>query len=98
MKAEQIEQVVNEILISLKSGIFNESNFLDFKNYHQTLYEMVISEEFDITIFKKMMYMKKQLENGESKDSLDIKVGKFMAEKYVDPLVEKLNKEKKINV
>ena len=41
----------------------------------------------DISIFKQMMKMKRKLENGEEQYSVDVKFGKFMAENYIDPVV-----------
>ena len=35
------------------------------------------------------MQMKRKLEDGATQYEVDVKFGKFMAEKYVDPLVAK---------
>jgi hypothetical protein len=43
-------------------------------------------------IFKEMMKMKRRLESGEDQYSVDVKFGQFMADKYLKPIVEKLDK------
>ena len=52
---------------------------------------MTISQEgVDFNIFKEMMKMKRRLESGEEQYSVDVRFGKFMAEKYIDPLTHKM--------
>ena len=54
------------------------------------LYEMTLSDEMDLNIFKQMMSMKRKIEFGEDQYSVDVKVGQMMAEKYLDPIVKNL--------
>ena len=41
-------------------------------------------------IFKRMMTLKRKLEDGEDSYGVDVKFGQYMAEKYVDPLVKSI--------
>jgi hypothetical protein len=91
MKADEIEVVVEQLL-SLKKkmsigNIDKMPEFEDFKKENKLFYDTVLSNDMDITIFKQMMKMKRKLENGEEQYSVDVKFGKFMAEKYIDPVV-----------
>ena len=93
MKADEIEIVVKQLL-SLKKNmsiadIDKIPEFEDFKKDNKLLYDTVLSNDMDISIFKQMMKMKRKLEDGEEQYSVDVKFGKFMAEKYIDPVVGK---------
>jgi len=92
MLANEIEKTVNEILELKNKGVSVEvlnEKFKTFKESNNLLYEMVLSKDMDILIFKKMMTMKRKLEDGEDQYSVDVKFGKFMAEKYIDPIIKK---------
>jgi hypothetical protein len=93
MNASEIETIVDQ-LIKLKSTksvaeIELLPEFNDFKLKNKLLFDTVLSESMDYSVFKKMMQMKRKLEDGESQYSVDVKFGKFMAEKYIDPVVKK---------
>jgi hypothetical protein len=47
----------------------------------------------DLGIFNQMMAMKRRVEGGEDQYSVDVRFGKFMAEKYIDPLVSSPRKQ-----
>ena len=94
MNASEIEQNVYSLLelkkTKNKSEIESMESFQTFKTKSRMLYEMVLSEDMDLAIFKQMMSMKRKLESGEDQYSVDVKVGQMMAEKYLDPLVKNL--------
>ena len=91
MKADEIEIVVKKLLLLKKNmsidGLNKIPEFEDFKKDNKLLYDTVLSNDMDMPIFKQMMKMKRKLEDGEEQYSVDVKFGKFMAEKYVDPVV-----------
>jgi hypothetical protein len=90
MKADEIETIVKQLL-SLKkefpiSTIDKMPEFEQFKTENLLFYNTVLGEDMDPSIFKQMMKMKRKLEDGEDQYSVDVKFGKFMAEKYIDPI------------
>jgi hypothetical protein len=91
MLSAEIELIVNKLLELKKTHTFSEidSNpeFNSFKQANKLLYETVLSDTMDISIFKQMMKMKRKLEDGEDQYSVDVKFGKYMAEKFIDPVV-----------
>jgi len=64
-------------------------DFSEFKKSQKLLYETVLSDGMDMSIFKNMMNMKRRLESGEDQYSVDVRVGQMMAEKYIDPVVKR---------
>jgi len=46
-----------------------------------------------MNIYRQMMKMKRKLESGEDQYSVDVKFGKYMAEKFVDPVVKNIPKK-----
>jgi hypothetical protein len=101
MKADEIEEIVNQLneLIKIKSvdEVNQMTEFDDFKKgAGKLLYEMCVTKTFDATIFKEMMKMKRRLEAGEDQYSVDVCFGKFMADKFVDPVVSKIPPKKNV--
>ena len=98
MLAKDIEAIVYKLLDFKKihSIVEIESlhEFDEFKKDNKLLYDMVLSDDMDMGIFKQMIKMKRRLEDGEDQYSVDVKFGKFMAEKYIDPVVEKIPQKK----
>jgi hypothetical protein len=96
--ADQIEEIVDK-LIKLKETHTPEQinaleEYTDFKLKNRIFYEMILSNEgLDQVIFKEMMKMKRRLEAGEDQYSVDVKFGKFMASKYIDPIAKNLPKK-----
>jgi len=94
MLAKEIESVVHRLLELKKEHpvpiIDKLPEFDQFKKDNKLLYEMELNEDMDLGIFKQMMKMKRRLEDGEDQYSVDVKFGKFMAEKYIDPVVDKI--------
>jgi len=92
--ADEIETFVKE-LSELKGKITieeinNMEKFNDFKSQNRIFYEMILSKDgVDNTIFKEMMKMKRRLEKGEDQYSVDVRFGNFMANKYIDPVINK---------
>jgi hypothetical protein len=92
--ADEIETFVKE-LSELKGKITIEEinsmeKFNDFKSQNRIFYEMILSKDgVDNTIFKEMMKMKRRLEKGEDQYSVDVRFGNFMANKYIDPVINK---------
>ena len=95
MLSSEIEEVVNKLLSLKKIKSIYEINelteFDTFKKENKLLYETVLSDNMDIPIFKQMMKMKRKLEDGEDQYSVDVKFGKYMAEKFIDPIVNDPN-------
>ena len=96
--ADQIEQFVGELTELKKTNTPEQINsmerFNDFKEKNKIFYEMILSPQgMDTLIFKEMMKMKRRLESGEDQYSVDVRFGKFMAEKYIDPITKKLDKK-----
>jgi hypothetical protein len=93
MNADQIEEIVNKLLELKKTKSREEieklDTFSDFKAKNKTFYEVILSPEMDISIFREMMKMKRRLEAGEDSYSVDVRFGEFMAKKYIDPVVNK---------
>ena len=95
--ANEIETIVKELTELKEKCDIKEINeletFKDFRTKNRMLYEMILSPEgLNEGIFKEMMKMKRRLEKGEDQYSVDVRFGKFMAEKYLDPVTEKLKK------
>jgi hypothetical protein len=94
MNADQIEEIVEKLIILKKENKSKEfidslSEFNEFKLTNKTFYQTILSGEFDPAIFKKMMNLKRKIENGEDKYSVDVKFGYYMSEKYIDPVIKK---------
>ena len=92
--AIEIERIVNALikLKQTKSKEFIETlpEYSVFRTSNKLLYETVLSDEFDMSIFKQMMSMKRKLESGDDQYSVDVKFGQYMADKYLDPLIKNL--------
>jgi hypothetical protein len=55
------------------------------------MYDMIVKEnDFNEEIFKELIRMKRRLESGEDQYSVDVKFGKFMAEKYIEPVLPEI--------
>ena len=90
MKADEIEKVVKELLI-VKDTLTRDrldTLFQDFRTKNRMFYELILEGQFDPVIFNEMMKRKRELENGSDQYSVDVKFGRYMAEKYIDPLVK----------
>ena len=91
--ADQIEAIVEQINVLKKDHTIEQINqmdsFNDFRTKNKLFYEMIVSPQgMDPLIFKEMMKMKRRLESGEDQYSVDVRFGKFMAEKYIDPVIK----------
>jgi len=99
MDAEEIERTVNKLIDLLKTNTVEEiesmSEFDSFKKgAGKMLYQMVITNTFDNSIFKEMMKMKRLIESGEDQYSVDVKFGRYMAGKFIDPVVKNIPPKK----
>ncbi len=94
MKASEVEKYVYSLIeykkTKSKSEIDSLLEFDSFRTNNRLLYETALSDDFEEPIFKQMMAMKRKIEGGDDQYSVDVKFGKFMAEKYLDPIVSKL--------
>jgi hypothetical protein len=94
--ADQIETIVKD-LIALKSqghdiqSVNKMESFKEFRLSNRMFYEMILTEEniHQNPIYKQMLKMKRRLESGEDQYSVDVKFGQYMAEKYIDPVINK---------
>jgi len=93
MNADQIEEIVNELLELKKTfsrgDIDQMEKFDNFKTRNRTFYDVILSPEMDLNVFRQMMKMKRRLEAGEDQYSVDVRFGEFMAVKYIDPVIKK---------
>jgi hypothetical protein len=87
MLASEIESIVNELLQLKKEYSIDYINtlqqFSDFRKDQRLLYEMVLSDSFDQTIFNLMMENKRKIENGADQYSIDVSFGQYMADRYI---------------
>ena len=94
MLAVEIEEIVNKLLYLKKHISIEQINeleeFKQFKEENKLFYETILSEDMDMNIYRQMMKMKRKLESGEDQYSVDVKFGKYMAEKFVDPVVKNI--------
>jgi len=99
MKAEELEQTVYNIRKDLLQRSYLSED--DLKDMYKTLFDenpmlfsMAIKPDFNSEIFDKLIAYRKKIESGEAtQQDMDVAFGKVMANKYVDPIVEKLNKK-----
>ena len=91
LSADEIEEIVNKIL-KLKDQVDRkilDEVFLEFRTTNRVFYETIVEGQFNQEIFKEMMKRKREIETGKDQYSVDVKFGRFMAEKYIDPVVKK---------
>lgn len=88
--ADKIEQIVSELLRVKESTPREEldNTYFEFRTNHRVFYETILNGGFEPVIFKEMMKRKRQLELGQEQYSVDVKFGKFMAERYIDPVIK----------
>ena len=98
MLAVEIEETVNKLLYLKKHISIEQINeleeFKQFKEENKIFYEMILNNNMDMDIYRQMMKMKRKLESGEDQYSVDVKFGKYMAEKFVDPVVKNIPEKK----
>ena len=97
MLAEQIELIVETLLKLKNNGVTRSdidliSDFNDFRQQNKIFYDVILSDNFDISIYKEMMKNKRKLEAGDDQYSVDVKFGQFMSDKYLAPVMSNLNK------
>lgn len=68
--------------------IQDHPEFRELRKSQPFLLTEMLSDSMDITIFKKMLSMKRKLEDGEEQYAVDVQFGKYMAKKYIDPIVK----------
>ena len=92
MLASEIEVIVNELMVLRKTMDIESINELpkykQFREENKHFYEMILSGDMDMNIYRQMLKMKRKLERGEDQYSVDVKFGKYMAEKFIDPVVK----------
>ena len=94
MLADEIETIVYKLLdlrlTKTPDEIKSMSEFETFKNQNRLFYEMIINGQFEEPVFKQMMAMKRRIESKELNNyEADVKFGQYMAEKYIDPVINK---------
>ena len=92
--AAEIEEILKKIAELKKNGETMETinlmdEFLDFRTSNKMFYELILTDNDVINnpIFKQMMKMKRRLESGEDQYSVDVKFGQYMADKYINPVI-----------
>jgi hypothetical protein len=97
LTADEIEKIVSELIELKKTKTRLEIDLIPeystFRESQKIFYNVVLSDEMDLGIFRQMMAMKRRVEGGEDQYSVDVRFGKFMAEKYIDPLVKSPGKQ-----
>ena len=97
LKADEIEKIVSELMELKKTKSREEIDampeYTTFRESQKMFYNVILSGDMDIGIFKQMMAMKRRVEGGEDKYSVDVRFGTFMAEKYIDPLISSSSKQ-----
>jgi hypothetical protein len=93
--ANDIEEITTKITQLKKTHtdieITDLEEFLEFRTNNRMFFELILSES-DIqknVIFKQMMKMKRELESGKDQYSVDVKFGQYMADKYINPVINK---------
>jgi hypothetical protein len=92
LSADEIEAIVANIL-ELKEMVSRQeldTRFLDFRTKNRIFYETLLNGQFQPEIFKEMMKRKRELESGKDQYSVDVKFGKYMAEKYLEPALKNI--------
>lgn len=95
--ADQLQRDVYELVNARKdrteSEIDSDPRFDEFRKDNKMMYDMIVKEnDFNEEIFKELISMKKLLESGEDQYSVDVRFGQFMADRYLTPIKEKLDK------
>ena len=97
ISSDEIEKITYMIL-ELKKTKSNEQfeiivekipEISEFKKNNKLLYKTILEDDFNMEIFKEMTQMKRRLEQGDDQYSVDVNFGKFMADKFVNPVVNK---------
>ena len=91
LSADEIEKTVANIL-ELKEMVSRQeldNRFLDFRTKNRIFYETLLNGQFQPEIFKEMMKRKRELESGKDQYYIDVKFGQFMADKYINPVINK---------
>jgi hypothetical protein len=96
--ADEIEKIVKELTLLKQSCTPDEINanmeYNSFREQNRIFYDMILSDEgINEPVFKEMMKMKRRLEAGEDQYSVDVSFGRFMANKYIDPVIKNKPKE-----
>jgi len=95
--ADQLQHDVYTLVNARKhhtvSEIENSPEFDNFRKDNKMIYDMIVKEnDFNEEIFKELIRMKRRLEAGEDQYSVDVRFGQFMADRYLAPIKEKLDK------
>jgi hypothetical protein len=91
--ASEIEAIVNQLLELKKTKSISEitslPEFEDFRKSQRMLFETVLSDSFDHTIFNLMMENKRKIENGADPYAIDVSFGQYMADRYIPKSLRK---------
>jgi len=96
MNSSELRTIAKQIRDSIKDNTFSE-DLVDesFKKNYKSLYDILISKDsYNEEIFQKLMSMKEKLEKGEDSYKVDVELGQYMAEKYIDPVIKKIPPKK----
>jgi hypothetical protein len=95
MNSTELKEIVTSIRTSLNDGTFKEEHYISLKNFNKSLYELAIDKDnFSQEIFDKMIYFLSLRETGADAYETDVKVGKYMAARYIDPVVKNIPPQK----
>ena len=100
MQEEEIEKILDIAKTISESKVVNKEQhfskiYAHFQSTYPMLFDMCCSERFDINTLKYMMDMMHKINHGkETEESASIEVGQTIFDRYVSPIVDKLEKEK----
>lgn len=78
---------------SFTEAMRKEFTYLD--ENAQSIFIKVINNDIQMEILKEMLDSLKKLRNGANKDAVEKELGKKLGDRYVQPLVDKLEEEKR---
>lgn len=58
------------------------------------IFDKCLNDDMDMNRLREMLGYLRQIRRGKSKEEVDKKVGEIMANRYIKPIVDKLDKEK----
>jgi len=102
MQEDEIERILEIARAISESKIANKEKhfskiYAHFQSTYPMLFDMCCSDRFDMNTLKYMLDMMRKIHTGkETEESASIEVGQKMFDKYVGPVVEKLEKTKEL--
>jgi len=91
-----IARTISESKVGNKAKYFSKI-YAQFHSEYPFLFEMCCSDRFELDNLMYMMNMMRKINQGkETEETASVEVGQHMFDRYVAPLVDKLEKQKKL--